>query len=301
MAMQLGFELIKELFLDTSIFGLAWLMMAGVAALTLFLITRDTSQWKHLSFPILTAWYTAGLRSGTLFDLILIIAAAIMFVVEALSIETAGRILDTTVRKAREGITRITEMEREIAKAASIEAKTKHLKEKAKGNAGIRRLKQLQQDMINAAGHRGTSLQKQFAEQKMLQNINEQVQKQETAKEKARIEAIMTKNKLEGAGANMAKRRLQGLQNRRIKDEKREREGVEEILKQATGKPQGRIKKSWYKPATYTMDEMLFNAAQDKWGTSKEETMRRFKEEANRRKRDYENRKKKKRLVFNEQ
>lgn len=189
MAFNLAYTEISGLFLDTAIFGLGWIVTAATAGISIWLISKDTSKMKILAFPVLTGWYIAGLKSGTIFDIIILISAAVMFTIEALSIETAGRVIDTVWRKAREGATRITEAERALSWNASVKAKEQYLEKKAATTAGIRRIQDLASDMAKASGRRGTELARQHARGMLEVNAQEELDKLEAERIKAERDA----------------------------------------------------------------------------------------------------------------
>lgn len=189
MAHTLGFELIRETILNTSVFGIGWLIPIALSGLSIWLITRDINKWKILAFPVLTGWYISGLRSGTLFDSVILVAAAAMFVIEAMSIEGLGRLASTIRIKAQEIVTQITEEEREMAKRMGILVKEKNILERRKDKAHERRLASLTRDIKLSLGKRGTrETLIQSRKEEELERIQEAAKQKE--REEDRIEKI---------------------------------------------------------------------------------------------------------------
>lgn len=172
MGISLATTIIQDLFLNTHIFGLAWIMLVATITLTLFLITREISAWKHLAFPVSVGWMSAGIRSYTIFDGIILTGTAVMFVIETLSISTAGRIIETVHERTTDAITRTRKATRDLLKETADKTRAKAIRENLKGTAIFRTQEQLRKDMIRAAGNidllRG---QKKYAETRATEEM----------------------------------------------------------------------------------------------------------------------------------
>lgn len=91
MTIQLGYDLINELFGKISIFDSSWIISILLTVLTMLLLTRDTREWKQLAFPIMVGWHVAGVTPSIL----IYIGTAILFVVDVLSLEMlTGMVLE---------------------------------------------------------------------------------------------------------------------------------------------------------------------------------------------------------------
>ena len=61
MAIELGYEFIRQIFIDTTIFDIGWAISVIVTILSLLIITRDTQEWKKLAFPVMVGWHIVGI------------------------------------------------------------------------------------------------------------------------------------------------------------------------------------------------------------------------------------------------
>lgn len=82
MGIELGYNFISTVFLDTYIFNLSWLTSAFLVLLTMAILTRDYGQWKSLAFPVMVGWHIAGVTPF----IGLYVIAGIMFAIENLSL-----------------------------------------------------------------------------------------------------------------------------------------------------------------------------------------------------------------------
>lgn len=89
MAIQEGYDFLTEMFQNTLVFNLEWLVATIVIIITLVLISRITSNWKILAYPVTIMWDIAGLKP----NMLIYIITAILFVINALSLETIGSVL----------------------------------------------------------------------------------------------------------------------------------------------------------------------------------------------------------------
>lgn len=94
-----------QTFQQTSIFGFVELISIPIIIISLALITRDLQKWKTLAFPVAVGWYISGIRMHFLILIIL----ALMFIIEVISLQTLGNILDTITTRATTGIKNMKE------------------------------------------------------------------------------------------------------------------------------------------------------------------------------------------------
>ena len=94
MAIQTGFDLLYNIFVDTFIFNIGWLISVLLTFFTLMALSRNPKDWKTLAFPVMVAWHIIGIPPFFL----LYIAMAMMYAIEALSLQTIGTLLTTVVR-----------------------------------------------------------------------------------------------------------------------------------------------------------------------------------------------------------
>jgi len=90
MGIEQGFEIFSNSFIDTNIFDVSWIISIIFVFLTLLLITRDINKWKIMALPVTIMWHIVGLEPSFIFYMI----TAIVFVVEAFSIEIVGNVLE---------------------------------------------------------------------------------------------------------------------------------------------------------------------------------------------------------------
>lgn len=89
MPIQNGTALFFEVVNQTTIFGIDYAIGTILTALTLLLITRDMEKWKVMALPVMIAYQVIGVtQSKPLFLL-----AGVLFIIEALSIQTVGDII----------------------------------------------------------------------------------------------------------------------------------------------------------------------------------------------------------------
>lgn len=98
MAIDLGFTLLKNIFVDTYIFNIDWLLSAVITFLSLLWLSKDPNEWKTLAFPVMVGWHIAGLSPFFL----LYIATAMMYAIESLSLQTIGQVITGVTRTATE-------------------------------------------------------------------------------------------------------------------------------------------------------------------------------------------------------
>lgn len=90
MAIDLGYNVISNVFQNTYIFNTSWIISLIVTSITLMILTRDPEKWKEMWFPVTVLWHIAGI---TPFILVYVISA-VLFVIEGLSIQTIGELVD---------------------------------------------------------------------------------------------------------------------------------------------------------------------------------------------------------------
>lgn len=123
MAIELGYAVIRDIFLDTMIFNTAWLLSALLTFITLLALSRDANRWKELAFPVMVGWHIAGVPPFFL----LYIAAAIMFGIECLSLQFIGEAL--TLIKVPRSAEKKPDKLAEIYKRENLRVKRKEVKE----------------------------------------------------------------------------------------------------------------------------------------------------------------------------
>lgn len=85
-----GFDLMKEVFNNTSFFGSTILMSAIITIVTLAIITRKYSDWGKLAFPIATGWNVSGLFNV---HYTIMAITGVLFVITTLTPNTIGKTL----------------------------------------------------------------------------------------------------------------------------------------------------------------------------------------------------------------
>lgn len=98
MAYDPDFSYVQEIFKYTYTFGLAWLVPLALMFLAMLVITRDTEKWKIMAFPMSILFWAMGMNGSAMWLLIMIIAGVI-FVIEALSTQVIGNIIQSVVGK----------------------------------------------------------------------------------------------------------------------------------------------------------------------------------------------------------
>lgn len=91
MAIQTGYQLLKDVLLNTIVFDVTWLASIILTGLTLLILTRDWQKWKTLAFPVMMGWHIAGVPPF----IIAYIASGIVFAIESFSLQTITGLLST--------------------------------------------------------------------------------------------------------------------------------------------------------------------------------------------------------------
>lgn len=113
MAIQLGFDLIKNIFLDTVVFNIDWIISVLLTFFTLLMLSRDVNDWKTLVFPVMVGWHVAGIPPFFL----MYIAGAMLFAIESLSLQQIGTLIaGVTTEQAHLFKKRLGFEEKEIAR-----------------------------------------------------------------------------------------------------------------------------------------------------------------------------------------
>lgn len=107
MAIQDGYDLLKAILVETTIFDLTWIVSLILTFLTLIIITRNKSEWKKLAFPVLIGWHVCGIKP----HILLYIITSIMFVIEHLSLTGLSTILKLTKHKLQDTERLVTQNE----------------------------------------------------------------------------------------------------------------------------------------------------------------------------------------------
>lgn len=102
MAIQLGFDIVKETFTQTTIFGIDWFITALVTIIAIALIAgKNWNDYKTLLLPVTIGLHVIGLTPS----LIQYVIGALLLVMETMSLEMLGNIAETITK----GYTRTTE------------------------------------------------------------------------------------------------------------------------------------------------------------------------------------------------
>jgi predicted lipid-binding transport protein (Tim44 family) len=86
---------LQDILLDTLVFNVTWIANALATLFTLVAVTRDKSKWVNLALPVMIGWHIAGLTPFFLFYII----GAIGFVINALSLQTIGSMMNVLTRQ----------------------------------------------------------------------------------------------------------------------------------------------------------------------------------------------------------
>ena len=97
MAISDGFGLLNSVLTDTLVFNISWIISIVFVFFTLLIITRDINKWKTLAFPVTILWHIVGITPSFLFYIV----TGIMFIVDALSLETIGNVLGAIVTNTK--------------------------------------------------------------------------------------------------------------------------------------------------------------------------------------------------------
>lgn len=92
MGIEEGTQTLGTIILDTMPFGTVTIMLAIAVLLSLLIVTRDTNKWARIALPITIGWFMAGIQSAG--GIIIIIATGIIYIIDGLSMEGIGTILD---------------------------------------------------------------------------------------------------------------------------------------------------------------------------------------------------------------
>lgn len=85
-------EIFRITLLQTKLFGYEWIIGLIITLIAIACVTRDIEKWKQLALPMYTGMHAVGVPTHALgFAL-----AAVIFGIEAMSINTLGNILEST-------------------------------------------------------------------------------------------------------------------------------------------------------------------------------------------------------------
>jgi len=84
-----------DAFQNTYILGSGWLLPSILTFVIMILITKDINKWKVMALPLMVIWIIIGIKV----HLAILILAGIIFVIEALSTEMGGSILESITEK----------------------------------------------------------------------------------------------------------------------------------------------------------------------------------------------------------
>jgi len=84
-----------DAFKNTYILGSGWILPLIMTFIVIIMITRDINKWKILMFPFLVLWNIIGIPV----NLVIMIFAGLVFVIEALSTEMGGNLLTSITEK----------------------------------------------------------------------------------------------------------------------------------------------------------------------------------------------------------
>lgn len=93
MSIQLGFDLIRETFTQTNIFGVEWILTAIITFIVILLIAgKNIGDYKVLILPVTISLHIVGLTP----NLLQYIIGILVFVMDTISLEILGNIAETT-------------------------------------------------------------------------------------------------------------------------------------------------------------------------------------------------------------
>jgi hypothetical protein len=92
-----GFGLLNSVLTDTIIFNISWILSIIFVFLTLIIITRDVNKWKTLAFPVTILWHIVGITPS----FILYIITGLLFIIDALSMQGIGNMLQVVISKIK--------------------------------------------------------------------------------------------------------------------------------------------------------------------------------------------------------
>jgi len=95
-----GFGLFKDVFVNTNVLNISWLLSIVFVILTMVLITRDVSKWKTLAFPVTVMWHIAGITPNYLLYMI----TGIVFAVDVLSLSSGGGFIQAIITRTKEAV-----------------------------------------------------------------------------------------------------------------------------------------------------------------------------------------------------
>ena len=81
MGLEIGIQLIKDVFVNSTILGSSWLWQLVFLFGSMAIISRNISDWKSLALPLVTGWHLIGFHFSWIFFGI----SGIVFVLENLS------------------------------------------------------------------------------------------------------------------------------------------------------------------------------------------------------------------------
>lgn len=97
-----AYSLLKESIVNTSPFGLDWLLPTFLIIIICVTITRDINKWKIMAFPVSILLGIIGLWTAP----VIIILLALVFAVETISTQTIGNVIDVLRNKKEKAIIR---------------------------------------------------------------------------------------------------------------------------------------------------------------------------------------------------
>lgn len=108
MAIEAGIELIKAIFVNTTILNIGWVMSLFLTLITLLIITRDTQKWQFLALPVTVMWHIAGVPPF----IGIYMLEAIAFSITVLSTQTISGLIDTYTGRVKTG--EVTKMNKKL-------------------------------------------------------------------------------------------------------------------------------------------------------------------------------------------
>lgn len=162
MGLEIGINLLKDVFMNTSMFGSYWIYQLAFLFGSLAIITRKTSDWGALALPVIVGWHSIGFRFNWLFFAF----ASLAFVVNAFGYRTLEGVIGSVGNafKGREGYSlRDRRTEKTLKQYEKIKQKTERLDRLQKWKEG--RDKELAYREIN-----------QWDEQKKLAGATQRLQ-----------------------------------------------------------------------------------------------------------------------------
>lgn len=106
-------DMATSVFTNTRITNIEWAISIFIVLLTMLLLTTDYNKWKILALPVTIIWHIVGITPNFLWYLFV----SILFIIEALSLQTVGNLLNAVNIKGRTEIDRAkNQIGRELAR-----------------------------------------------------------------------------------------------------------------------------------------------------------------------------------------